>query len=104
MDGPGPVMGPVDRGWSGKGCSKGEGTVSLVLVTRRESQHILALGNRVGSCVVSRVLWFLRRARECWQGRKGKPGQAPFSCMSSSDAASASGSGVSAVHMSKVVT
>lgn len=83
-------MGPVDSGWSGKGRSKGEGAVSLVPVTRGESQHILALGEvrgvlcglpgpvapRMGAGVPARM------EAKAWAGP-------PFSRMISADTTSA---------------
>lgn len=42
-------MGPVESGWSGKGCSSRQGTVYLVRVTRVGAGTLLPVRSGVGS-------------------------------------------------------
>lgn len=82
-------MGPGDGGWSENGRSLGEGAVSLVLVTRGESQHILApRGVQCGPLgpVAPQV-----GGRSAGKDGSESLGGPPFSCVISLDKTSARG-------------
>ena len=95
------MMGPVDSRWSRKGPSKGKSAVNLVYAASTS----LPLGNHAGGPVLSPGTVASQMGGGVPARMEAKAWPLPyFSCVISTDTASARGSGVSTIHMTKVLT